>query len=72
VEVKQRKRIAEVRASRSVEEVERTLADLRRAATDGQNLMPRLLACTRAYVTLGEMCGTLTDVFGVHEEIASF
>jgi hypothetical protein len=34
--------------------------------------MPRLLACTRAYVTLGEMCGTLTGVFGVHEEIAAF
>ena len=72
VEVKQRRRIAEVRASRNAGDVERTLADLRRAAADGQNLMPRLLACTRVYVTLGEMCGALTGVFGVHEEIASF
>jgi methylmalonyl-CoA mutase N-terminal domain/subunit len=72
VEVKQRRRIADVRASRNTGEVERTLADLRRAASDGQNLMPRLLACTRVYVTLGEMCGALTGVFGVHEEIAAF
>ena len=72
VEVKQRRRIAEVRASRNAGDVERTLADLRRAAADGQNLMPRLLACTRVYVTLGEMCGALTGAFGVHEEIASF
>lgn len=72
VEVKQRRRIAAVRASRNAVEAERTLAELRRAASDGDNLMPRLLACTRAYVTLGEMCGALTGVFGVHEEIAVF
>jgi methylmalonyl-CoA mutase N-terminal domain/subunit len=72
VEAKQRRRIADVRTSRNAAEVERTLADLRRAAADGQNLMPRLLACTRVYATLGEMCGVLTGVFGVHEEIASF
>jgi len=72
VEIKQRQRIAEVRASRNQEEVERTLNNLRQAATDGSNLMPRLLDCTRAYVTLGEMCGALAEVFGVYEEPAVF
>lgn len=72
VEVKQKKRLAELRQSRNADAVARTLAELNRAATDGTNLMPRLLDCTRAYVTLGEMCSSLTEVFGIHEEIAVF
>jgi methylmalonyl-CoA mutase N-terminal domain/subunit len=72
VEVKQRRRMAEVRSSRNQEEVRRTLEGLRAAAADGGNLIPPLLACTRAYVTLGEMCSTLATVFGLHEEAAVF
>lgn len=72
VEVKQKKRLAEVRHSRNNDDVQQTLAELNRAASDGANLMPKLLDCTRAYVTLGEMCQSLTEVFGVHEEIAVF
>ncbi|MEK7671947.1 MAG: methylmalonyl-CoA mutase family protein, partial [Bacteroidota bacterium] len=72
VEVKQKKRLAELRQSRNNGEVQCTLAELNRAAADGVNLMPKLLDCTRAYVTLGEMCNSLTEVFGEHEEIAVF
>jgi methylmalonyl-CoA mutase N-terminal domain/subunit len=72
VEVKQRQRIAGVRAGRSQSEVARSLAELQQAAKDGKNLMPALLACTRAYVTLGEMCAELTHVYGIHEEEAVF
>ena len=72
VEVKQRERIAEVRNSRNRMDVERTVRDLKRSATDGTNLIPALLECTRAYVTLGEICGALTEVFGVYEETAVF
>ncbi len=72
VEIKQRKRLGELRQSRNNGEVEKTLAALNRAAADGTNLMPKLIDCTRAYVTLGEMCSSLTEVFGVHEEIAVF
>jgi len=72
VEIKQRKRLAELRQSRNNDEVERTLSELKRAAADGENLMPKLIECTKAYATLGEMCKTLTEVFGVHEEIAVF
>jgi methylmalonyl-CoA mutase, N-terminal domain len=72
VEVKQRRRMAEVRSSRNQEEVRRTLEGLRAAAADGGNIIPPLLACTRAYVTLGEMCSTLATVFGLHEEVAVF
>ncbi|MCW5897003.1 MAG: methylmalonyl-CoA mutase family protein [Bacteroidetes bacterium] len=72
VEVKQKKRLADLRQSRNNDDVERTLAELNRTASDGSNLMPKLLDCTRAYVSLGEMCQSLTEVFGVHEEIAVF
>lgn len=72
VEIKQRERIAQVRASRNSEAVVEALEELRRAAVDGSNLMPRLLECARRYVTLGEMCSSLAEVFGVYEEPAVF
>lgn len=72
VEPKQKKRIAEVRASRDNGLVERMRAELKRAGVDGNNLIPPLIACTQAYVTLGEMCSTLAEVFGVYEETAVF
>jgi methylmalonyl-CoA mutase N-terminal domain/subunit len=72
VEVKQRKRLADLRQSRNASAVVKSLAELRRAAEDGVNLIPKLLDCTRAYVTLGESCNTLAEVFGVYEEPAVF
>ncbi len=72
VERKQRQRQAEVRASRNEEAVTRSLEALRHAADDGSNLMPRLIECTEAYGTLGEMCNALAEVFGVYEEPAVF
>ncbi len=72
VEAKQKQRIAEVRNSRNQGEAKRTLAELHAAAVNGTNIIPPLLACTRAYVTLGEMCATLATVFGLHEEAAVF
>jgi methylmalonyl-CoA mutase, N-terminal domain len=72
VEVKQRKRLGDVRQSRNKHAVEQSMAELRTAAVDQKNLIPRLLDCTRAYVTLGEMCSVLAEVFGVYEEPAVF
>ncbi len=72
VEVKQKKRLSEVRASRDQQKVLETLDALRRAGEDDSNLMPRLIDCTRAYVTLGEMCNALAEVFGIYEEPAVF
>jgi methylmalonyl-CoA mutase N-terminal domain/subunit len=72
VEARQSERIAAVRQSRNPGEVRRTLGGLKQAALDGTNLMPRLLECTRAYVTLGEMCLELAAVFGVHQETPVF
>lgn len=72
VEVKQKKRLGEVRASRDEARVIETLDALRAAAEDQSNLIPRLLDCTRAWVSLGEMCNALAEVFGLYEEPAVF
>jgi methylmalonyl-CoA mutase N-terminal domain/subunit len=72
VEVKQKKRIGALRQSRNGHDVLASLDALRRAGEDCSNLMPRLLDCTRAYATLGEMCSALAEVFGVYEESAVF
>jgi methylmalonyl-CoA mutase N-terminal domain/subunit len=72
VERMQRKRLAEVRQSRNAAQVQASLEALRQAGVDGANMMPKLLDCTRAYVTLGEMCSALAEVFGTYEEPAVF
>ncbi len=72
VEILQKKRLAAVRQSRNQESVEKAIADLKRSAADGTNLMPHLLNATRNYVTLGEMCNSLIEHFGIYEEQAVF
>jgi len=72
VERTQRKRLAEVRASRDGAAVEQALESLRRSSAENRNVFPDLLACTRAYATVGEMCNAMAEVFGVYEEPAVF
>jgi len=61
---RQRHVIEQVRAARDQALVGRRLQELREAATEETNLMPLLIDCARADATLGEMVGTLSDVFG--------
>lgn len=72
VERKQRKRLTELHQSRNQKAVDDSLSRLRKAAQENSNTMPFLLECTRAYVTLGEMCNALAEVYGVYEEPAVF
>jgi len=72
VEELQVKRIKEMKASRNQNDVDKSLEELKRSARDGTNIMPRILDCARKYVTLGEMCNELKEVFGVYEEQAVF
>ena len=72
VEIRQKKRMGELRQSRNQADVIAALDALRQAGEAGTNLIPRLLNCTKAYVTLGEMCNSLAEVFGVYEEPAVF
>jgi methylmalonyl-CoA mutase N-terminal domain/subunit len=71
-------KLRQLRARRSQEAVDRTLNALKKAAaqepqaTPGRiseaNTMPYILDCVRAYVTVGEICEALREVYGTHEE----
>jgi len=67
---RQAERLSKLRAERSNAEVERRLDALRRAAAGTENLMPTIYDAVKAYVTLGEICDALRDVFGTWEEVA--
>jgi len=73
LEQKQIDRLAGVRARRDSAAVESRLAALREAAAkDGVNLMPLIVDAARDYVTLGEMCDALREVWGVWRETPVF
>ena len=68
VRAQQSKQLRKLRAERSSDEVARQLTALRKAAQGTENLMPHIYAAVKAYATLGEICDSLRDVFGTHEE----
>jgi len=72
VEQKQKQRLADIRQSRNQETVDTCLESLKKAARDNTNLMPPIIEASRNYVTLGEMCNALTEVFGIYEEPVIF
>jgi methylmalonyl-CoA mutase N-terminal domain/subunit len=61
-------RLRAVRARRDGARVEAGLRDLATAAAGNGNLLPLILDAVRAYATVGEICDTLREVFGVHQE----
>jgi (2R)-ethylmalonyl-CoA mutase len=60
----QLERLEAWRAQRDNKAVAATLADLKRAATTGRNIMPPSIACAKAGVTTGEWGWTLREAFG--------
>ena len=62
------RRLERIKATRDGSRVEAALAQLRRAAEGEENLMPFLVECSLAYCTLGEMIGTMREIFGVFRE----
>jgi methylmalonyl-CoA mutase N-terminal domain/subunit len=73
LEQKQIDRVRALRARRDSAGVESALARLKEdAAQDGRNLMPPIIEAARAYVTMGEMCDALREVWGVWRETPVF
>ena len=77
----QMKKLDELKARRSNEEVRRKLEALKKAAAqeptagaDGAispvNTMPFILDAVKAYATVGEICDALREVYGTYEESA--
>jgi len=73
LERKQVERVAALRARRDPAAVEAALAALRRAAAaPDANLMPAIVDASKAYVTMGEMCEALREVWGTWRETPVF
>jgi methylmalonyl-CoA mutase, N-terminal domain len=73
LERKQVERVGALRAHRDSAAVESALARLKSdAAEDGVNLMPAIIEAAKAYATLGEMCESLREVWGVWTETPVF
>jgi methylmalonyl-CoA mutase N-terminal domain/subunit len=78
---RQADKLKRLRARRSNDEVRRALDALKRAAAQepvvkadhamsDANTMPYILACVKAYCTVGEICQALREVYGTYEEVS--
>jgi methylmalonyl-CoA mutase N-terminal domain/subunit len=72
LERQQIERVRALRGRRDSAVVEQALAELKRAAAGDTNLMPPIVEASRAYVTMGEMCDALREVWGVWRETPVF
>jgi methylmalonyl-CoA mutase N-terminal domain/subunit len=73
LEDKQVERVRALRARRDEEAAEAALARLTAdAAVEDRNLMPAIVDASRVYVTMGEMCDALRDVWGTWRETPVF
>jgi methylmalonyl-CoA mutase, N-terminal domain len=73
LERKQIQRVQALRGRRDSVAVETALARMKQAAArDDDNLMPPLVEASKAYVTLGEMCEALREVWGTWTETPVF
>jgi methylmalonyl-CoA mutase N-terminal domain/subunit len=66
-------RVQAMRSRRDSGQVEAALARLKEdAAHEDRNLMPPIVDASKAYVTMGEMCDALRDVWGIWRETPVF
>jgi methylmalonyl-CoA mutase N-terminal domain/subunit len=72
LEDKQIARVQALRARRDSAAAEAALARLKQGAEGDENLMPLIVEASRAYVTMGEMCDALREVWGVWRETPVF
>lgn len=78
---RQSQKLKALRSRRNNQEVQSCLDALKKAAAqtpvvpgDGRvsdaNTMPYIIECVRAYVTVGEICDALREVYGTYEEVS--
>jgi methylmalonyl-CoA mutase N-terminal domain/subunit len=71
IEREQIARLCAVRAGRSAAEWDAAIGSVTRAARDGVNLVPPIVAAVEAKATVGEIADAMRSVFGEHKETAS-
>ena len=65
-------RLNEIKRKRDSGDVTSALKNLKRVALSSENTMPAFIRCVEAYATVGEICDTLREVFGVQREFLIF
>jgi methylmalonyl-CoA mutase N-terminal domain/subunit len=67
---RQKESIAEVKEQRDEKKVQDALHAFEAACKEGENQMPYILDCVKAYATVGEMCDVWRRVYGEYREDA--
>jgi len=68
VEMQQVENLKKVKAGRDNEKVKACLDKIRAAAQGTENLMPPILTAVKAYTSVGEIMGTLREVWGEYHD----
>jgi methylmalonyl-CoA mutase N-terminal domain/subunit len=68
---RQREKLERLRDERDSAAAEQALGRLRAAAEGEENLMPAIIEAVHAYCTLGEISGTMREVFGEYKALAA-
>jgi len=72
MEKKQIRKLQVLKRKRNQKKVAVALNELRKAAETNVNLMPFIFGAVKDYATLGEVCGTLREVFGEYRPPSIF
>jgi methylmalonyl-CoA mutase N-terminal domain/subunit len=72
VQAAQIARLRQVKAGRDARAVAAALAGVERAAREGTNVMPPIIAAVKVYATLGEISDVCRTVFGVSRDDGRF
>ncbi|MEM0215137.1 MAG: methylmalonyl-CoA mutase family protein [Archaeoglobaceae archaeon] len=68
VERRQIERLKKVKAERDSKAVKENLEWLKSSAENGENLMPAIFEAVKSYATIGEIMGTLKQVYGTYRK----
>jgi methylmalonyl-CoA mutase N-terminal domain/subunit len=72
IELRQLKRLKEVKEARNNPKVNGCLKQIREASLDGTNLMPYIIDAVREYATIQEICDVWREVFGRYTDPGYF
>jgi len=69
---RQSERLQEIKTERDKARVERSLSALKQGIVEQHNLMPYILEAVKAYATVGEIVGTLREIYGEAQPVSIF
>jgi methylmalonyl-CoA mutase N-terminal domain/subunit len=69
---RQIRRLNRIKDERDKRKVETALDALKKAAVEGNNLMPYILEAVKSYATVGEIVGNLKEIYGEATQISVF